>query len=290
MSLSRCFLGTPRASRGVEIVPFAVRRGEEEDHRPSLGAASARPRRGYEGDSWRYPFITVSVSFTPHAEIIAERLQTLRTLLPQISAQLQNATFLEEYQQTLTDIEWLILVGAKRSPHLQDVDNVEDLLKMGGESLLVQSLIAFSSLDAPSSLLTSSVVAVATFYKNALSVTDLSSCESALQALMEINTRDDASLQRKSFYAINAIVSHYESMAEMFVKHNGVRLLERSVMSDDMDSKRKALLLYRNLLSLFPAQPALSTANVCSQALQDLTTLRWDTQYALVESYVRLLQ
>ena len=204
----------------------------------------------------------------------------LRTLLPQISAQLQNATFLEEYQQTLTDIEWLIL----------DVDNVEDLSKMGGESLLVQSLIAFSSLDVPSSLLTSSVVAVATFYKNALSVTDLSSCESALQALMEINTRDDASLQRKSFYAINAIVSHYESMAEMFVKHNGVRLLERSVMSDDMDSKRKALLLYRNLLSLFPAQPALSTANVCSQALQDLTTLRWDTQYALVESYVRLLQ
>ena len=161
---------------------------------------------------------------------------------------------------------------------------------MGGESLLVNSLVALASSNAPSSLLAASVVSVSTLYKNALSISDLSLCDQALQILMDLSSSSDESLQRKSFFGINAIVSHFKPMAERFIEQNDIHLVEQSVLSDDVERKKKGLLLYRTLLSQFPTQPALSTANVCSQAMQDLTSVEWESHYALVESYFKLLQ
>ena len=96
---------------------------------------------------------------------------------------------------------------------------MEDLLKMGGESLLVDSLVTLSSSSkAPSSLLATSIVSVSTLYKNALSISDLSLCEKALNVLMDLSSSSDESLQRKSFFGINAIVSHFKPMAARFIE------------------------------------------------------------------------
>ena len=99
---------------------------------------------------------------------------------------------------------------------------MEDLLKMGGESLLVDSLVTLSSSSSkvPSSLLAASIVSVSTLYKNALSISDLSLCEKALNVLMDLSSSSDESLQRKSFFGINAIVSHFKPMAERFIEHS----------------------------------------------------------------------
>ena len=167
---------------------------------------------------------------------------------------------------------------------------MEDLLKMGGESLLVETLVTLSTSNAPTPLLADSVVAVSTLYKNAISISDLSLCEKALGILMELSTSSDESLQRKSFFGINAIVSHFRPMAERFIEKDGIRLVEQGILSEDLERKKKALLLYSNLLAQFPTQPALSTSNVCSQAMQDLTSVEWESQYALVEAYLNLLQ
>ena len=51
-----------------------------------------------------------------------EHLETLRSLLPLLPAQLHNATIQSQCEAVMEDIQWLIL----------DVDNVEDFLKMKG--------------------------------------------------------------------------------------------------------------------------------------------------------------
>ena len=44
------------------------------------------------------------------AEILADRVATLRQLLADLTAHVANATSLESLHQTLVDIQWLILV------------------------------------------------------------------------------------------------------------------------------------------------------------------------------------
>ena len=49
------------------------------------------------------------------AEILADRVATLRQLLADLTAHVAKATSLESLHQTLVDIQWLILVRVRTS-------------------------------------------------------------------------------------------------------------------------------------------------------------------------------
>ena len=55
----------------------------------------------------------------------------------------------------------------------------------------------------------------------------------------------------------------------------------------DLSVQKKALQLYRALGQYFPQRPELSTINVCSKLLQDLT--HEEGAYELLEAYMQLL-
>ena len=159
---------------------------------------------------------------------------------------------------------------------------------MGGEPLLLSTLSTLTSLSTlPAEATADAIVAVATLYKNTVSITNLTSCQTALSMILPYTHAEEALLRRKAFYAVNVIVSKYAAMAEFFVESGGVRVLE-DAMSGDADGKKKALQLYRGLLRYFPSRPELSTINVCSKMLQDVTLVK-EGEYELVEAYMQLL-
>ena len=165
---------------------------------------------------------------------------------------------------------------------------MEDFRKLCGEELAVQTLLQVAAIpDVSTELLKDSVVVVATLYKNALSVSDLSLCEQALRSLLSLANYADETLQRKVFFALTVIVDRFPPMAEFFTQHGGVALLEQAVASGETTRKERALQMYRWLLALFPRQPALSTVNVCSRCMEDLTR---SPENSLLQAYVELLQ
>ena len=166
---------------------------------------------------------------------------------------------------------------------------------MDGESLLVQTFRQLISLPSPPvEVLKESIVILATLYKNALSIPSLTLCSETLQSLMTLmgnpQTQGNEQVQRKVFYALNIITSKYPVMGEYFVQNNGVVLLERVMTAPSGDEKRKALQMYRQLFRQFPTLPSLSTINVCSQCMEDLTSTEWRENTPLLEAYVEFLQ
>ncbi|KAK8831246.1 hypothetical protein WA577_003416 [Blastocystis sp. JDR] len=211
------------------------------------------------------------------AEIMAERIQELREALAALPQQTSNATLMEAIQQNLNDIQWLIL----------DVDNVEDFVKMKGEALLLSALSALTSQPSvPAATVAETIVTVATLYKNAVSITDLTPCQTALKTILPYTDSSEPLLRKKAFYALNVMVGKNAAMAEAFVASGGVRVLE-AAMGGDAEAKKKALQLYRALGQYFPQRPELSTINVCSKLLQDLT--HEEGAYELLEAYMQLL-
>ena len=165
---------------------------------------------------------------------------------------------------------------------------MEDFRKLQGESLAVQTLQEVAALpDVSTELVKDSVLVVATLYKNALAVSDFSLCEQALQTLLSLADAGDETLQRKVFFALTVLVDRFPPMAEFFTQRGGVALLERAVTSGPTAQKERALQMYRRLLALFPRRPALSTVNVCSRCMEDLTA---SPANSLLQAYVELLQ
>ena len=168
---------------------------------------------------------------------------------------------------------------------------MEDLLKMNGEELLVKVFVQLASIsEVNQDLLKESIVTIATLYKNALSIHDVSLCEEVMKSLLKLASSPEETMQRKVYYAMSVIIAKYPEMAEFFVKNDGVSLLEQAVSSSTGDQKRRALQMYGRLLALFPTTPSLSTVNVCSQCMEDLTSEQWKTSNLLLESYLELLK
>ena len=159
---------------------------------------------------------------------------------------------------------------------------------MKGEALLLSALSALTSEPSvPAATTAEAIVTVATLYKNALSITDMAPCQTALETILPYTASSEPLLRKKAFYAINVMVSKNAAMAEAFVKSGGVRVLE-AAMGGDAEGKKKALQLYRALGQYFPQRPELSTINVCSKMLQDLTHAE-EGAYELLEAYMQLL-
>ena len=166
---------------------------------------------------------------------------------------------------------------------------------MDGESLLVQTFRQLISLPSPPvEVLKESIVVIATLYKNALSIPSLTLCSETLQSLMALMSnpqiQSNEQVQRKVFYALNILTSKYTAMSEFFVQNNGVVLLERAMATPSGDEKRRALQMYRQLFRQFPTHPSLSTINVCSQCMEDLTSTEWRENTPLLEAYAEFLQ
>ena len=167
------------------------------------------------------------------------------------------------------------------------MDNVEDFVKMKGEALLLSALSALTSQPSvPAATVAEAIVTVATLYKNAVSITDLTPCQTALKTILPYTDSPEPLLRKKAFYALNVMVGKNAAMAEAFVASGGVRVLE-AAMGGDAEAKKKALQLYRALGQYFPQRPELSTINVCSTLLQDLT--HEEGAYELLEAYMQLL-
>lgn len=165
---------------------------------------------------------------------------------------------------------------------------MEDFRKLHGEELAVETLQQVATMpDVATDLLKDAVVVTATLYKNALSISDLSLCEQALRTLLSLANHTDETLQRKVFFALTVLVDRFPPMAEFFTQHGGVALLEQAVASGESAQKERALQMYRRLLALFPRRPALSTVNVCSRCMEDLTE---NPSNSLLQAYVELLQ
>jgi len=162
---------------------------------------------------------------------------------------------------------------------------------MKGEELLAKMFVQLASMPAVNQdLLKESIVTIATLYKNALSIQDLSFCEEVMKCLLKLGTSQEETIQRKVYYAMSVIIAKYPEMAEFFLKHDGVSLLEQAVSSSTEDQKKRALQMYGRLLALFPTTPSLSTVNVCSQCMEDLTSEQWKMNNLLLESYLELLK
>lgn len=167
------------------------------------------------------------------------------------------------------------------------MDNVEDFRKLNGESLAVRTLQQVSAMpDAATDLLKDAAVLTATLYKNALSLPDLSLASQALRSLLALADRPNEPLQRKVFFALTVLVDRFPPLAEQFTREGGVALLERAVAGNDA-GKERALQMYRRLLARFPRRPELSTVNVCSRCMEDLTG---NPANSLLQTYLELLQ
>lgn len=159
---------------------------------------------------------------------------------------------------------------------------------MKGEALLLSALSALTSQPSvPAAPIAEAIVTVATLYKNAVSITDFVPCSTAMKAILPYTSSAEPLLRKKAFYALNVMVSKNEAIAEAFVAMGGVRVLE-AAMGGDAEAKKKALQLYRALGQYFPQRPELSTINVCSKMLQDLTHEK-EGAYELMEAYMQLL-
>ena len=157
---------------------------------------------------------------------------------------------------------------------------------MKGEELLVKVFVQLASMPAVNQdLLKESIVTIATLYKNALSIQDLSFCEEVMKCLLKLGASQEEMIQRKVYYTMSVIIAKYPEMAEFFLEYDGVSLLEQAVSSSTEDQKRRALQMYGRLLALFPTTPSLSTVNVCSQCMEELTSEQWKTHNLLLESY-----
>lgn len=162
---------------------------------------------------------------------------------------------------------------------------------MKGEEVLVKVFVQLANMSVVSQdLLKESIVTIATLYKNALSISDLSLCEEMMNCLLKLAVSKEENIQRKVYYAISVVIAKYPEMAEFFLKHEGVSYLEQAVSSSSEDQKRRALQMYGRLLVLFPTTPSVSTLNVCSQCMEDLTSDQWQTNNLLLESYLELLE
>lgn len=78
-----------------------------------MGTSSKRLRRSNEKYSWRYPFNQINLLDTfiiEHAEMMIDRLQVLQSSMPDLPNQLSNETLIKTLEETIEDIQWLILV------------------------------------------------------------------------------------------------------------------------------------------------------------------------------------
>ena len=78
-----------------------------------MGTSSKRLRRSNEKYSWRYPFNQINLLDTfiiEHAEMMIDRLQVLQSSMPDLPNQLSNETLIKTLEETIEDLQWLILV------------------------------------------------------------------------------------------------------------------------------------------------------------------------------------
>ena len=78
-----------------------------------MGTSSKRLRRSNEKYSWRYPFNQTNLLDTfiiEHAEMMIDRLQVLQSSMSDLPNQLSNETLVKTLEETIEDLQWLILV------------------------------------------------------------------------------------------------------------------------------------------------------------------------------------
>ena len=172
------------------------------------------------------------------------------------------------------------------------MDNVENFLKLGGEAVLVDVLNSIKT-NGETPLLTNVIVTIATMYKNTISLQDYSTASAVLSSILAL-TKDTSSCSlqflKKLLYSINIIISNKPQLGKQFLDSAGMKVLIDFILGNQNDLKRKSLEIYRNLFQMFDENPLLSTSNICTQTLIDLTELANREDYPLIQSYLELLK
>ena len=79
---------------------------------------------------------------------------------------------------------------------------------MKGEEVLVKVFVQLANMSVVSqNLLKESIVTIATLYKNALSISDLSLCEEMMNCLLKLAVSKEENIQRKVYYCGDCQVS-----------------------------------------------------------------------------------
>ena len=104
------------------------------------------------------------------------------------------------------------------------MDNVEDFVKMKGEALLLSALSALTSQPSvPAATVAETIVTVATLYKNAVSITDLTPCQTALKTILPYTDSSEPLLRKKTFYALNVMVGKNAALVALARKGGSER-------------------------------------------------------------------
>ena len=130
-------------------------------------------------------------------------------------------------------------------------------------------------------------------YKNSISLQDFSAASTVLSDIIALTKNTpSSSLQflKKLLYSINIIISNKPQLGKQFLDSAGMKVLIDFILGNQNDLKRKSLEIYRNLFLMFDENPLLSTSNICTQALIDLTEWSNREDYPLIQSYLELLK
>ena len=161
---------------------------------------------------------------------------------------------------------------------------------MKGEETLYQFLLLLKDhSDLP--LFQSTISLLATMYKNTISLTDLTTSKAVLNILINALSQSlPVAVEKKYLYAINILLAGKKEIGEAFLAHDGMQIIEKVILGQEKELKRKGLALYKSLVLMFGKSPVLATSNICSQTLLDLTAIENQEDYPLVQSYLELLR
>ena len=97
-------------------------------------------------------------------------------------------------------------------------------------------------------------------------------------------------VEKKYLYAINILLAGKKEMGDAFIEHDGMKIIEKVILGQEIELKRKGLTLYKSLVMMFGKNPVLATSNICSQTLLDLTAVENQEDYPLIQAYLELLR
>ena len=161
---------------------------------------------------------------------------------------------------------------------------------MKGEETLYQFLLLLKDhKDLP--LFQSTITLLATIYKNTISLTDFTTSKAVLTILIDSLSQPlSITVEKKYLYAINILLAGKKEMGNAFIEHDGMKIIEKVILGQEIELKRKGLTLYKSLVMMFGKNPVLATSNICSQTLLDLTAVENQEDYPLIQAYLELLR
>ena len=161
---------------------------------------------------------------------------------------------------------------------------------MKGEETLYQFLLLLKDhSDLP--LFQSTISLLATVYKNTISLTDLTTSKAVLNILINSLSQSlPVAVEKKYLYAINILLAGKKEMGDAFIEHDGMKIIEKVILGQEIELKRKGLTLYKSLVMMFGKNPVLASSNICSQTLLDLTAVENQEDYPLIQAYLELLR